>query len=92
MSFAKDEFHACNLEAFWVKMQLYFPQLVKESLNILVPFCSTYLCDCGFSTLLTIKPKLRNRLDVESNIRCALSATSPDIDMLVAKKQGHPSH
>ena len=60
--------------------------------NILVPFCSTYLCECGFSALLAIKSKARSRLDVESNIRCALSATSPDIGMLVAKKQGHPSH
>ena len=29
---------------------------------------------------------------LNSNIRCTLSTTLPDIEKLVAKKQGHPSH
>ena len=29
---------------------------------------------------------------VESDMRCALSTISPDIEQLVAKKQGQPSH
>ena len=73
-------------------MQRCYPWLGIHALNILVPFSSTYLCECGFSALLTIKSKARNRLDVESDIRCALSTTSPDIEQLVAKKQGQPSH
>ena len=64
-SFAKDEFHTCNLEEFWVKMQHCYPRLGIHALNILVPFLSTYMCECGFSALLTIKSKARNRLDVE---------------------------
>ena len=91
-SFAKDEFHSCNLEEFWVKMQHCYPRIGIQALNILVPFSSTYLCECGFSALLTIKSKARNRLHVQSDIRCALSTTLPDIEKLVAKKQGHPSH
>ena len=91
-SFAKDEFHSCKLEEFWVKMQHCYPRMGIQALNILVPFSSTYLCKCSFSALLTIKSKARNRLNVQSDIRCALSATLPDIEKLVAKKQGHPSH
>ena len=91
-SFAKDKFHTCNLEEFWVKMQHRYPRLGIHALNILVPFSSTYWCECGFSVLLTIKFKARHRLDVESDIRCALSTTSPNIEQLVAKKQGQPSH
>ena len=91
-SFAKDEFHSCKLEEFWVKMQHCYPRIGIQALNILVPFSSTYLCECGFSALLTIKSKARNRLHVQSDIRCALSTTLPDIEKLVAKKQGHPSH
>ena len=53
-SFAKDEFHTCNLEEFWVKMQRCYLQLGIYALNILVPFSSTYLCECSFSALLTI--------------------------------------
>ena len=35
-----------------------------QALNILVPLSSTYLWECGFSALLTIKSKARNRLHV----------------------------
>ena len=90
--FAKDVFHTCNLEEFWVKMQHCYPRLGIRALNALVPFSSTYMCECGFSSLLTIKSKAQNRLDVKSDIRCALSTTLPDIEQLVAKKQGQPSH
>ena len=90
--FAKDELHSCKLEEFWVKMQHCYPRIGIQVLNILVPFSLTYLCECGFSALLTIKSKARNRLHVQSDIRCALSTTLPDIEKLVAKKQGHPSH
>ena len=90
--FAKDEFHSCKLEEFWVKMQHCYPRIGIQALNILVPFSLTYLCECGFSALLTIKSKARNRLHVQSDIRCALSTTLPDIEKLVAKKQSHPSH
>ena len=92
-SFAKEEFHSCKLEEFWVKMQHCYPRIGIQALNILVPFSSTYLCECGFSALLTIKSKARNRLHVQSDIRCTLSTTLPDIEKLVAQKQGHhPSH
>ena len=39
-SFAKDEFHTCNLEEFWVKMQRRYPRLGIHALNSLVPFSS----------------------------------------------------
>ena len=79
-SFAKDEFHSCKLEEFWVKMQHCYPRIGVQALNILVPFSSTYLCKCDFSALLTIKSKARNRFHVQSDIRCALSTTLPDIE------------
>ncbi|XP_045106847.1 uncharacterized protein LOC123501871 [Portunus trituberculatus] len=37
-------------------------------------------------------PKARSRLEVECDIRCALTKTNPDIDTLVHKKKHHPSH
>ena len=86
--FEKNEFHTCNLEEFWVKIQRYYPRLGIHALNILVPFSSTYLCEC---VLLTIKSKARNPLGVESDIHGALSTTSLNIEQLVAKKQGQPS-
>ena len=85
-SYSKDKFHICNLDEFWVKMQRCYPRLGIHALNILVPFSSTYLCECGFSALVTIKSKARNRLDVESDICCALSTTSLDIEQLPKNK------
>ena len=63
-SFAKNEFHSCKLKEFGVKMQHCYPRIGIQALNILVPFSSTYLCECGFSALLTIKSKARNRFHV----------------------------
>ena len=65
-------------------MQPCYSRLGIHALNILVPFSLTYLNKSGFSALLTIKA--RNQLDVESDIRCALSTTLPDIEQLVAQK------
>ena len=56
-SFAKDEFHSCKLEEFWATTQHCYPRIGIQALNILVLFSSTYLCECGFSALLTIKSK-----------------------------------
>ncbi|XP_045130239.1 protein FAM200A-like [Portunus trituberculatus] len=91
-SSAKDEFRAQNLEEFCVNMRGAYPQLSNNALKILTLFSTTYLSESGFSTLLTIKPKARNRLDVECDILCAFAKTNPDIDTLVHKKQHHPSH
>ncbi|KAF2344662.1 hypothetical protein FHG87_024581, partial [Trinorchestia longiramus] len=46
----------------------------------------------GFSALVVLKTKQRNRLDVENDLRCALSSYNPRISDLVRKKQQHPSH
>ena len=59
-SSAKDEFHAQDLEEFLINMRGAYPQLSNNALTILILFSTTYLCESGFSTLLTIKPKARN--------------------------------
>ena len=47
---------------------------------------TTYLCECGFSTLLQLKPKQRNRLDTEHDLRVALSTVLPDFETLIKNK------
>lgn len=92
-SSAKDEFNAAeDLGEFWVKMLPIYPQLSNVALRILLPFSSTYLCEAGFSSLLEIKSKTRSKLEVENDLRCALSKTSPQIEKLVAKKNVQVSH
>ena len=41
-SFAKEEFHSCKLDEFWVKMQHCYPRISIKALNILVPFSSLH--------------------------------------------------
>ena len=65
------------------------PQLCINTLKILIPFSTTYLCESGFST---IKPKQLKRLEVECDMRCAFFTTAPDIKALISNKQFQPSH
>ncbi|KRZ14060.1 Protein ZBED8 [Trichinella zimbabwensis] len=59
---AKDSFESMPLENFWVKLQAEYPKISSQSLRILVPFSSTYLCETGFSALMTLNTQHRNRL------------------------------
>ena len=88
-SSAKDKFHAQDLEDFWVHVRKAYPQLCINTLKILIPFSTTYLCESGFST---IKPKQLKRLEVECDMRCAFFTTAPDIKALISNKQFQPSH
>ena len=67
---AKEDFHLQQLRIsdFWAKMLPIFPKISEFALKVLIPFSSTYLCESGFSSLLVIKSKTRNRLDVEADL------------------------
>ena len=91
-SFSKDEFQILSLSDFWAKMYLVYPIVSKQALKNIVPFSSTYLCESGFSSLLAIKTKARNKLEVEDDLRCSISFTAPSITDLVRSKQVQKSH
>ena len=89
---ARNDFEAMTLTEFWAKYVHIYKSVGAVAIRTLLPFSSTYLCKNGFSTLVNIKTKSRNKLDCEADLRCALSATHPRIKHLVSKKQLHPSH
>ncbi|XP_076059427.1 protein FAM200C-like [Oratosquilla oratoria] len=89
---AKDAFQNMELEEFWTQVRGTYPLLATNALRILVQFSSTYLCETGFSALVHLKTKARNKLEVEADLRCALSITPPDIEGLVIGKQCQKSH
>lgn len=92
-SSAKDLFDEKSLTEFWPLMINFYPKVTKKkALRAFFPFVSTYLCESDFSTLLQIKSKQRNRLDMENDIRCSLSNISPRIMDFVRKKQTQISH
>ena len=49
---------------------------------IILLFDSTYLCEAGFSTIVSIKTKNRNRLDVGDDMRLTLANARPRISKL----------
>uniref|UniRef100_K7GAS4 HAT C-terminal dimerisation domain-containing protein n=1 Tax=Pelodiscus sinensis TaxID=13735 RepID=K7GAS4_PELSI len=82
-SSAKDNFENASLEEFRIK---YFPMYSKvgeEALRIILSFSSTYLCEKSFSSLVILKTKQRNRLDVENDLHCTLASFKPRISQLI---------
>ena len=68
-----------------------YPDLAKMALKVLILLATTYKCKVSFSTLLHIKSKYQNRLNVTHDMRVALSKTQPKIDELITKNQVHSS-
>ena len=69
---------------FWlVKGPGVAPRLAHHATTrFILPFATTYLSETAFSTLVTIKTKARNRLDVHSDFRLAVTKVTPDIPTL----------
>ncbi|XP_067942884.1 protein FAM200A-like [Watersipora subatra] len=72
-SIMKDEFGDKSVEEFWVAARPMYPNTSYEVLRMFVQFSSTYLCEACFSTLVSVKTKARNKLDIAADLRCALS-------------------
>ena len=65
-----------------------------EVMTVLLSFAAMYLCEQGFSALMVIKAKARNRLDPGHNLRIAPSKIEPSSieDIMKEKLQFHHSH
>ena len=76
---SRQAYHEKLLTQFWIEMKDSYSKTTEKALRILIPYMSKYLREAGFSTLLQIKTKQRNRFNVEDDQRCALSQTIPRI-------------
>lgn len=85
-------FSTQDVDKFWLQRRAEYPSLTSAALRIIMPFATSYLCEIGFSTLVNIKTKARNRLDVEDDLIVCVSKTKPNFKKLVDKKQAHVSH
>jgi hypothetical protein len=90
----KMQFRALSLAKFWISpsVRYEYPELSEDALKIVMQFASIYLCEKGFSSLIEIKTKYRNRLNVCADLRLKLTNTQPDIQQLCEGRQAHPSH
>ncbi|KAL4105285.1 hypothetical protein QTP88_020538 [Uroleucon formosanum] len=82
--------NACD--TFWISIKSEYPELSKQAISILLPFASTYLCGTAFSTLTIIKNKYRSRLNVEADLRVAVSNIKPNIESIMSTMQTQVSH
>lgn len=73
-------------EGFWLKYLPTYTKILNEALKVLVQFLSTYICESEFSSRAVIKTKHRNRLEVESDLRCSLSNIKPNVKNIVQRK------
>ena len=81
-----------SLAEFWISVEKKYLQLSAAAMNILLPFGTTYLCEMTFSALSYIKNKYRSRLEVEDDLRVAVSHIKPRIGLLCSKHKAYTSH
>ncbi|XP_068246846.1 protein FAM200A-like [Palaemon carinicauda] len=81
-----------GLDTFWISRLQDIPTLASRAVQILIGFSTTYLCEQAFFTVLGMKTKQRNRINVSSDARVALSVTKPRIEKIAQAKQAQPSH
>jgi hypothetical protein len=88
----KLRFRRESLTEFWVGTEEEHPHLCKKVINILLPFATSYLCETGCSGVAALKTKYRFMLNIESDLRVAISRLQPQYEKICCKKQPHPSH
>ena len=88
----KNEFKQENLSNFWLRRQEEYPLISDKAIKFLLPFSTSYLCETGFSAMLSIKNKYRTKLELEPDLRLKLTKLIPNILKLCSLKQAQPSH
>lgn len=87
------KFSEVPLDVFWISIEKEYEQISKAAVEVLLQFCTTYLCEKSFSSLVLIKNDKRSCLkDVDGELRVALSKIEPNVQRLCALKQAQISH
>ena len=81
-----------SLPEFWGRVKNEYPDLCVKAIKFLLPFATSYLCETGFSAVAVIKSRYRSKINVEREMRVAISNLNPRFDKMCATKQAHPSH
>ena len=83
-----------KLVQFWVSLQTPYPLISMGALKVLMPISSFCKCEAGFSAMVGIKSKFRNKLPLSNSLRLKLSHIEIKITSIMesSKKQAHPSH
>ena len=88
----KNRFTTMTLPQFWISLSSEHREISEKALKILLPFTTSYLCETGFSAVAVIKSKYRSKINVEREMRLAISKIQPRFEKLCRSKQAHPTH
>lgn len=88
----KTKFSSIDLTKFWISIKDEYPLLSDKAQRILIPFSTSYLCEAGFSAVAVIKSKYRTKINVEKEMRVAVSCLIPRFEKMCSDMQAHPSH
>ncbi|XP_051578028.1 protein ZBED8 [Myxocyprinus asiaticus] len=93
-SLLKRFFTEHGYKRFWlVKGPDFAPKLVHHATTrLILPFATTYLSETAFSSLVTIKTKALNKLDLYNDFRLAVTKIMPAIQSLAQEMQAQDSH
>jgi len=88
----RDQFETYSFTEFWIRVSSSYPRISRNCFKKLLPCSTTWLSESAFTSLLDVKSKQCNRLDIEDVIRCALSSPAPRIQSIVDMMQRQSSH
>jgi hypothetical protein len=85
-------FPSMSLPGFCRSVRREYPEISCKALRVLIPFTTSYLYEAGFSAVVVIKSKYRSKINVEKEMRVAVSKMLPCFELLCHGKQAHLSH
>jgi hypothetical protein len=88
----KIKFEALSLPEFWIYTKNELLERSQLAAEVLLRFGTTYACEKTFPAMAVIKSQYRNRLQLESDLRVAVSTIQHRMSHLVSNMQAHPSH
>jgi hypothetical protein len=85
-----------SYQEFWLQKEISdrYPAVWREIKKLLISFPTSYLVERGFSVVVRLLSKQRNRLQItqRGDLRLLLTEIKPDIGKLISLHQVHPSH
>ncbi|KAM3833924.1 zinc finger BED domain-containing protein 5-like [Diretmus argenteus] len=90
---AKAIFRTSGWGSMWITYAQRYPALWEKTRLIILAFPTTYLVEQGFSQVLHMQSKYRNRLDLASGaLRLKLTSLQPAVKKLAENHQAQGSH
>lgn len=88
----KIKFDSIELTKCWISIKIKYPLISNKSQCILIPLFTSYLCSTGFSAVTMIKIKYQIKINIEKEIRIAMSSLILRFKNMCSYIQAHLSH